>query len=67
MPLPPAIAAWLVGRGFDAVHANDLGLYRAPDHEIVTRAKQEARTIITIDLDWTIRACLQSPGPSSRA
>lgn len=52
MPLPPAIAAWLVDRGFDAVHAADLGLYRAPDSDIVARAKQESRTIITVDLDY---------------
>lgn len=52
MPLPPAIAAWLVNQGHDAVHASDLGLHRAPDSDIVARAKQEARTIITADLDY---------------
>jgi predicted nuclease of predicted toxin-antitoxin system len=52
MPLPPAIAAWLVDQGHDAVHATDLRLHRAPDSEIVARAKHEARTIITADLDY---------------
>jgi predicted nuclease of predicted toxin-antitoxin system len=52
MPLPPAIAAWLVDQGHDAVHVADLGLHRAPDSEIIARAKHEARTIITADLDY---------------
>jgi predicted nuclease of predicted toxin-antitoxin system len=65
MPLPPAIAAWLAGRGFDAVHATDLGLYRAPDSEIIARAKQEARTIVTIDLDYPrLLAIARSVEPS---
>ncbi|MCA6115692.1 DUF5615 family PIN-like protein [Bradyrhizobium sp. WSM 1738] len=52
MPLSPALAAWLVDQGHDAVHATDLGLHLAPDSEIVARAKHEARTIITADLDY---------------
>jgi predicted nuclease of predicted toxin-antitoxin system len=60
-----SIAAWLVGRGFDAVHATDLGLHRAPDSEVVVRAKQEARTIITIDLDYPrLLAIARSVEPS---
>ncbi len=52
MPLSPAVAAWLVDQGHDAVHAADLGLHRASDSEIIDRAKQEGRTIITADLDY---------------
>jgi predicted nuclease of predicted toxin-antitoxin system len=52
MPLPPAIARWLVDQGHDAVHAADLGLHRASDSEIVARARQEARTVVTADLDY---------------
>ena len=52
MPLPPAIAAWLVDHGHDAVHAGDLGLHRASDSEIVAYARQESRTVITADLDY---------------
>lgn len=52
MPLPPATATWLAKRGHDAVHAIDLGLQRAPDSDIMDRAKREARTIITADLDY---------------
>ncbi len=48
MPLSPTLAAWLTGRGHDA----DLGLHRASDATIAARAKQQARTIITADLDY---------------
>src|SRR5205085_10653878 len=52
MPLSPALAAWLVERGHDAVHAADLGLQRETDTAIMARAKQETRTVITLDLDY---------------
>ena len=52
MPLSPALAAWLRDHGHDAVHAADLGLNRAPDLDILARAKQEDRTIVTADLDY---------------
>jgi predicted nuclease of predicted toxin-antitoxin system len=52
MPLSPALAAWLREQGHDAVHAVELGLDRAPDVDIMARAKQESRTIVTADLDY---------------
>jgi predicted nuclease of predicted toxin-antitoxin system len=52
MPLSPALAAWLREQGHDAVHAAELGLDRAPDLQIVARAKDERRTIVTADLDY---------------
>jgi predicted nuclease of predicted toxin-antitoxin system len=52
MPLSPMLAAWLVERGHDAVHAADLGLARDTDVIIMARAKQEGRTVITVDLDY---------------
>lgn len=52
MPLSPNLAAWLRDNGHDAVHAAALGLHRAPDLEIMTRAKREDRTMITADLDY---------------
>ena len=52
MPLSPAIATWLVDQGHDAVHAANVGLHRASDSEIVARGKQEARTVVTADLDY---------------
>ena len=65
MPLSPALAMWLAGRGHDAVHAADLGLHRATDESIMARAKQEARTIITADLDYPrLLAAAQASEPS---
>jgi predicted nuclease of predicted toxin-antitoxin system len=52
MPLSPALATWLADLGHDAVHAAGLGLDRATDIEIMARAKQEARTVVTADLDY---------------
>jgi predicted nuclease of predicted toxin-antitoxin system len=52
MPLPPALARWLATRGHDAVHASAVGLDRSTDTEILARAKQEARTVVTADLDY---------------
>jgi predicted nuclease of predicted toxin-antitoxin system len=52
MPLSPSLAAWLREQGHDAVHAVELGLNHASDVDIMARAKQEARTIVTADLDY---------------
>jgi predicted nuclease of predicted toxin-antitoxin system len=47
------------------VHAVDLGLHRATDAAIMARAKQEARTIITADLDYPrLLATAQANEPS---
>jgi predicted nuclease of predicted toxin-antitoxin system len=65
MPLSPALAAWLRGQGHNAVHAVEIALDRAPDIEIVERAKQESRTIITVDLDYPrLLALARSKDPS---
>ncbi|MCK1422249.1 DUF5615 family PIN-like protein [Bradyrhizobium sp. 180] len=37
--------------GHDAVHASAIGFHSASDVEIIDRARQEDRTIITADLD----------------
>jgi len=65
MPLSPAAARWLTGQGHDAVHANDLGLQRASDADIIARAKQDGRTVITADLDYPrLLALAQATEPS---
>ena len=65
MPLPPAAARWLGEQGHDAVHANDLGMQRASDAEIIARAKLDGRTIITADLDYPrLLALAQATEPS---
>ena len=52
MPLSPSLAYWLDTQGHDAVHAGEIGMHRATDTEIIERAKQEGRTIVTADLDY---------------
>ncbi|HEX7406233.1 MAG TPA: DUF5615 family PIN-like protein [Candidatus Binatia bacterium] len=52
MALSPGLADWLVQRGHDAVHASSIGLARAPDPDIIERARDERRVIITADLDY---------------
>jgi predicted nuclease of predicted toxin-antitoxin system len=52
MPLSASLAKWLADQGHDAVHAAAIGLDRAADTEIIARAAQDERTIITADLDY---------------
>jgi predicted nuclease of predicted toxin-antitoxin system len=65
MPLPPALAHWLATQGHDAVHASAVGLDRSADPEILARARQDARTVVTADLDYPrLLALTGAPGPS---
>jgi predicted nuclease of predicted toxin-antitoxin system len=65
MPLSPAFAAWLRQQGHDSVHASELGLNRASDSEIMVRAKQDSRTVITADLDYPrLLAIVRASEPS---
>jgi predicted nuclease of predicted toxin-antitoxin system len=52
MPLSPVLAAWLREQGHDAVHAAELGLNRASDADLIARAQEQYRTIVTADLDY---------------
>ena len=52
MPLSPALSRWLTETGHDAVHASDISLHEASDVEIINRALQETRTVVTADLDY---------------
>lgn len=63
--LPRGAVALLAERGFDAVHAADLGLARAPDSAILARAREEGRTVITLDSDFHMLLALsRATGPS---
>ena len=64
MPLSPALAAWLVQQGHDALHALQAGLDRSSDEVILGRARNEKRVIITADLDYPrLLALAQAEGP----
>lgn len=52
MPPAPRTADWLTERGHDAVHAFSVGLERAPDQVLLTRAASEERVVITADTDF---------------
>ena len=52
MPVSPRVAAWLTEQGHDAVHAAAKGLAQAPDSELLDRAVQEERIVITADTDF---------------
>ena len=52
MPISPRTVDFLKGLGHEVVHAADLGLARAPDEEIVERAKADGMSILTEDLDF---------------
>lgn len=65
MPLSPALAAWLVEQGHDAVHVSAIGLAKATDAQIIAVAKHDTRTIITADLDYPrLLAALKARDPS---
>ncbi len=42
--------AFLQERGHDAVHVRTLGLERASDVELVERAREDSRVVLTFDL-----------------
>lgn len=50
--LSPRVAEWLRERGYDAVDVFEQGLTQAGDREILTKAAQEARILLTADLDF---------------
>ena len=52
MPLSPALARWLAEKGHDSVHASEIGLSSATDTQVIKRAKNEGRTIVTAHLDY---------------
>jgi predicted nuclease of predicted toxin-antitoxin system len=65
MPLSPTLAQWLQAQGYDAVHAVDLGMERAADSELMERAINDGRTIVTADLDYPrLLALASATGPS---
>jgi predicted nuclease of predicted toxin-antitoxin system len=65
MPLSPTLAAWLTNQRHDGVRGVDLGLHRAADTEINPRAKLDAHTVVTADLDYPrLLALAQATEPS---
>lgn len=52
MGLAQNTVSFLRAQGHDAVHLRDFGLQRLKDEQIVEKARQEGRVILTHDLDF---------------
>lgn len=63
--LPRTTAAILSSSGIDTVHAGDAGLARSADVDIMRRARNDGRLIVTLDSDFhTIMALSMATNPS---
>jgi predicted nuclease of predicted toxin-antitoxin system len=62
----PRTAAEALGRlGFDVVHTGSIGMAKAPDQDILERARREGETVVTLDADFhAILALSNAPTPS---
>lgn len=52
MGISQTTVIWLNEQGFDAIHVRDSKMHRASDTEIVRKAKEEKRIVLTCDLDF---------------
>ncbi|MEW6110430.1 MAG: DUF5615 family PIN-like protein [Nitrospirota bacterium] len=52
MGISQTTVQWLKEEGFNAVHVRDTGMHRSSDTDIVKKAMEEARIILTCDLDF---------------
>jgi predicted nuclease of predicted toxin-antitoxin system len=50
--LSPAVAEGLRRHGFDATHVRDHGMQAAPDDEILARAAEQGRILVSADTDF---------------
>ena len=57
--LPTSAAAILRDAGWDVVHVAEVNLSRAKDSEILVIAKQQGRTVVTLDADFHAFLVLQ--------
>jgi predicted nuclease of predicted toxin-antitoxin system len=61
--LPPALARWLAGKGYEAEHVGDKGMQGASDTAIWDYALASAAVIVTKDEDFAQRKVLAGVGP----
>ena len=52
MALSPELSRWLREQGYEAAHASEMGLDRAPDREILRVAANSQQIVVTADLDF---------------
>lgn len=66
MNLSPKWCAILQAEGWDSVHWASVGPANAPDHDIMQRALDEQRVVLTNDLDFgAMLAATRAQGPSA--
>lgn len=53
MGVSPITVRILKQQEYDAIHLSEQGLFRMPDSEIIEKAKDEFRIVLTFDLDFT--------------
>lgn len=64
MPVSASLVSVLEAYGHEGVHAQQLGLDRAPDEDLLELARLEQRVIVTADLDFPrILALSAAEGP----
>jgi predicted nuclease of predicted toxin-antitoxin system len=61
--LPPALAQWLAGAGFEAQAVREIGLREAEDNAIWRHAQANGFVIVTKDEDFALRAQTMEHGP----
>jgi predicted nuclease of predicted toxin-antitoxin system len=52
MNLPLEMAEWLQAEGHDVVHVREIGLAQSSDRNVFTRAAEDARIVVTFNLDF---------------
>ncbi len=63
--ISPATAELLRGQGYDVVHVRELGLASASDREVLQRARDESRIVVSRDGDFSaLLAHSGADGPS---
>jgi predicted nuclease of predicted toxin-antitoxin system len=63
--LPPRLAELLLENGHDAVHVRSYGMQASKDEEILARALQEERVVVSADTDFgTLLAMQEAAQPS---
>jgi predicted nuclease of predicted toxin-antitoxin system len=63
--LPLSAAALLRNAGIDTIHVGEIGMSEAEDADIIERAREEARTVATLDADFhTLLALEEATSPS---
>lgn len=63
--LPLSTAALLRDAGIDTIHVGEIGMSQAEDTEIIQKAREEERVVVTIDADFhTLLALDKATSPS---